>query len=372
MEQKKKAILEMVENGTLTADEAIVLLRNLATDEETAAPVVTEPKEQKQQEEPTAEEQEANDFFEDVKKDFSYLGNQMMKFVQTAVDQVKKADFQSPFGEKTTFERTYPIEVSHLQRVYAEGLNGGIQVKAHDSQDVSVHAKVSFYLDVDEETAVERFEKEFVHTVDGDTLIVESETLRGRVDLTIFVPQSQLDKVTVVSKNGQVAVEGVNTRQLKVETANGKIHCVGNTFEDAKLKTLNGKIYVKNVTGNEIEASALNGTVYLEGHLNEIEAETTNGTISITTTDETARKIEAESFAGGIELFIPKQMAFNGHLETNMGSIQVDVADATVMQEDDHLFKRSTTVQRFEQDQRHTTIKAQTNTGTISFRETLA
>src|SRR4051812_6306909 len=94
MQEERKRILDMVENGTITAQEALALLEELGKQ---SAPIISLEKEEPKQEQTHAQNKHQNaDFIEDLKRDFTVMGERFMQFMQGTVDKMKEFDFEMP------------------------------------------------------------------------------------------------------------------------------------------------------------------------------------------------------------------------------------------------------------------------------------
>ncbi|HEY9582603.1 MAG TPA: DUF4097 family beta strand repeat-containing protein [Savagea sp.] len=377
MEAKKKQILQLVEDGTITAEEAIVLLSKLNdTPEQPKVEEPTLPKqaEQEEQEEQSSQEDpfaEATDrgeqFFRDVKSDVQEIGTQFMKFFQTAVDQVKSFDVNQIFDAKVSFTREFTVK-EPLERLDIEVFHGSVNIVKGTSEETTLFVDAAFFDTADEAKADERFTKEFLYDQQGDTLYIQSQLKTARMNCTLTVPAHLYDKVTVKTWNGAVSIEDLRAKQVKVSTKNGKVHFVNNEFEQAKVETANGKVYARGITGEDLEIETFNGAIYVDGSVEEIEAESVNGPIAITTTHPQARSIEAESFAGAVEIYLPKEASTSGKLQTNVGKLTVDVLNATVEEVQDSLFETEVQFEVEGSSSRRLQVKAKTNAGTITVK----
>lgn len=372
METNKKKILQMVEEGTINAEEALVLLQNL-NKETTSTPSPVEAQKQReeqqhQQTEQSAQQEERSkeeQFFNDVRSEVGEVGAQFMKFFQSAVDQVKQFDMTNPFDAKAKLNRHYPI-TEEVKRIEVELTNGSFTVQRATTDEGSIHVEAAFYNTADEEKAAQLLQREFSALVKGDTLRIVSDMKFAKTDIVLTIPFEAYDKLDVDVWNGAISITDFEAKQLKLLTRNGKVHFVDNVFDRAKIETLNGKVYVKQVRGTELEVETANGAIYVDGHLEEVEAESGNGAIAITTTNERARKVEAESLAGSVELYVPKQIGLEGKIETNIGKLTVDLPEADVSETTDTLLKREV---RFDQAGDVTLkVKASTSAGAITVR----
>ena len=108
MQSKRKRILAMLENGTITTEEALTLLENLgesqvdnnenASELKIEKPQITFEKESEKQSTKNEEKRSASEptqngepsmdeFLEDLRKDFTHVGDRFMQFMQSAVQK---------------------------------------------------------------------------------------------------------------------------------------------------------------------------------------------------------------------------------------------------------------------------------------------
>ncbi|MER2006942.1 MAG: hypothetical protein ABS939_05770, partial [Psychrobacillus sp.] len=106
MQEERKRILDMVENGTITAQEALALLEELGKQATIVTPQVNT---QKFEEEKKTEQvkQGSADFIEDLKRDFTMVGDRFMQFMQGTVDKMKDFEFEMKFNDPVTFEEKF-------------------------------------------------------------------------------------------------------------------------------------------------------------------------------------------------------------------------------------------------------------------------
>ena len=154
MQDERKRILNLVEKGTITAQEALVLLEKL---EQPAAQSVNTQKQNttteqsqfansqsqsdsytneedftKQQDEKFKQNQSSrvdDTFFEDLKKDFTQFSTKFVDLMNTTLSKVKEFDFEKTFMDPTTFEKEEIIEVSDFKNISIDIPNGNIEIK---------------------------------------------------------------------------------------------------------------------------------------------------------------------------------------------------------------------------------------------------
>ena len=135
MQNERKRILAMLENGTISTDEALTLLEKLG-DSKQAEKMDSSQQETFTESEPKVEvfdnektfgekdheskrnrsgQPSMDDFLEDLRKDFTHVGDRFVQFMQTAVQKVKAFDFDSPFGSGVAFTHTMVKNADELK-----------------------------------------------------------------------------------------------------------------------------------------------------------------------------------------------------------------------------------------------------------------
>lgn len=138
MQNERKRILQLVENGTISADEAITLFEALSKQKESTqtvmpvssktqedAPKVEQifeevPKEDQTRRRTTGFEEifgrafsnkDANkkidEFMSDLKEDLSQFSTRMTSLMNSTFTKIKDFDMEFPFGEKVEFDKIY-------------------------------------------------------------------------------------------------------------------------------------------------------------------------------------------------------------------------------------------------------------------------
>lgn len=402
MENERKRILKLVENGTISAEEAIVLLEALTKEKESTQSSKTSlsSKEEEQQtsqennasqqtenaeEETTSKtsgfedifgktfnNKEANkkmdEFMNDLKEDLSNFSNRVMGVMNTTFSKIKDFDLEFPFGEKVQFTKTYAFDAEDIRGLELEIPNGKVEVaKAEDNQFL-VEAKIKAPLnDHDEEKTKAQFEEEFLQLQDGKlTIAVPSKMSQVSVQFT--VPEKQYDVFILRLLNGGITIQELNTKLLKVKTYNGAVKLDQSSFQNANIETGNGAIEVRNVHGEDLEVETVNGRIYIDGHIQEVEAESVNGAVVVTTHAENARKIKAHTVAGAVELYIPKTLSLDGQVTTNFGKADVGLADAVTRIEGDQFLLKTLHFDKIIENANMLKLTGESRTGSIIVR----
>lgn len=358
MQNERKRILTMLENGTISMDEALTLLEKLDVNKKT----VTENVEfrQKQSDESHSADNKqtyageedsrstgkndetppVDEFIEDIRKDFVTVGDRFMQFMQTAVTKMKDFDFDSPFGNSTTFQHTVTKQVEQLDEILIDIDNGSVILQPTDTKEIRAEFTVKSYNSKSEEEAKKEFLNKMICVVDEGKLRVLSDSKFNQVNVDLFIPKQQFEKISVRLLNGNFNLQDASVDRLYAKTANGKVDIERVQFKDAELETGNGSIRLNDSDGEMVEAETINGRVYLSGKLKDVEAKSLNGHVVVTTTDQAAQKINAKTVSGSVELYLPPNVALEGDISTNMGRLDLQLHDITKTVEQEQFLQR--------------------------------
>ncbi|QUW23434.1 DUF4097 family beta strand repeat protein [Sporosarcina sp. Marseille-Q4063] len=393
MQSKRKRILTMLENGTITTDEALTLLEKL-NGEQTTGQGTTEPSQtstegtaqsqaasetsekeatsseqgnektgstqNSEQSEPTGQsgqsgqsgkskqsKQSMDDFLEDLRKDFTNVSDRFMQFMQTAVQTVKEFDIESPFGESVLFSHTINKPMDKIDELLLDIDNGKITVHYTDEKEARAEFSVKAFNNESETKAKEDFLEKVLVVTDENKLRISSKMKMTKVNLDLFLPQKEYKELNVRLMNGSFTMSDAEAKKVHVKTANGKIEISTLKFKTADFETANGEIRLTGLSGEKLSAETLNGRVYIDGDLQEVEAQSLSGHVVVTTTNNQAAKIDAKTMSGSVELYIPNGLSLSGEIASNMGRLDLQLDDVNRTAEQDLLLQRSI---RFKKD----------------------
>lgn len=371
MQNERKRILAMLENGTITTEEALTLLETLgqtAQVENTTGAKQDKIEKQEMEEqyseqkqaksdpfekaENTSEQKESghptmDEFLDDLRKDFTSVGDRFMQFMQTTVQKVKSFDFDSPFGNGVTFNHSITKNASGIDEVIIDIDHGKVTIHTGEMEEVRADFTVKTYNSESEEKAKEDFLDKLLFVNDDGKIRISSDLKMVQVNVELFIPQKEYAKISARLLNGAFKMKDATAEMVKVKTANGKIEIAGLTFKNGEFETVNGAIALNGLTGTTLEAETLNGRVYIDGAVKDVEAQSLNGHVVVTTTDPAAEKIEAKTMSGSVEIYIPAEAALSGEISSNMGRLDLQLNDVNRTVEHEQLLQRSI---RFKKD----------------------
>ncbi|MGI2329399.1 DUF4097 family beta strand repeat-containing protein [Planococcus sp. YIM B11945] len=349
MQSEKERILDMVENGTISAREAVELLRAIDggdsqrdssygrnhrdrdrdrdRDRRGSKRGFFRPEDMIKKFTKDVSRDMSRDFSKNVSKDINQLGDRMMHFVQSSVGKLKTMEFDSPFGEAIQFEHTFTEENTNVSKIIADIANGQLEIFPSQDNMLRAHCTVKAYRSESEEQAKHDFFEKFIFIADDQKLRIISDLKTTQVNIVLYVPTATYDEMIVRLFNGGFSMKRIDSKLIKVKTANGKIDLKTLAFDDAELETANGAIQVMEVTGKVLEAETLNGRIYVDGDIQTIEAKSLNGNVVATSRCKEARKVEAKTLAGNVELYIPSHLPLKGEVSSNLGKLDVLLSD---------------------------------------------
>ena len=396
MQNERERILKLVENGTITAEEAIKLLEALSNQKESTTqslvtPVKEEPKvEQATKEEPIFEEKrkttgfedlfektfnnketnkKMDDFMNDLKDDLSQFSTRMVGLLNSTFSKVKDFDIESPFGEKVEFDNTYAFPASEVSGFNFELANGKIDVVKSMDETVQVDIHVKTTLHGSKEETEAKFTEGLVVLRDGK-LEIATDNKFAQVKVRLAIAEKHYDVFVARLLSGSVAIEELDAKLIKAKTFNGLLRLENAVFAHAELQSTNGAIEVRNAVGDDLEAETANGRIYIDGELKEIEAESVNGHVVVTTKSEKAHKIKARTVAGAVEIYVPKTVALDGRVVSNFGRADVGLSDAVMHDEEEQFLLKSTRFTKQLPDATVLKLVGESRTGTVIVRYT--
>lgn len=377
MQTERERILNMLEAGKITADEAVKLLDVLAKQNESTTQTLWNGSDEEKKQKTTGFEdlfgKESNkkmdEFMNDLKEDLSQFSTRMTGLLNTTFSKVKDFDFDTPFGEKVEFDTTYAYPASEVSSFAVEIANGKVDVvkSVDDTVQIDVHVKTSAQGTAEETEA--KFTAGLV-TLQNGKLEISSDNKFAQVKVRIAVAEKHYDVFVARLLSGSASVEHLDAKLIKVKTLNGLLRLENATVDHAELKSANGAIEVRNVICADVEAETVNGRIYIDGDLEEVEAESVNGHVVVTTKSEHAHKIKARTVAGAVELYVPKTVALDGRVSSNFGKADVGLSDVTVKDEEEQILMKTTRFSKQLEGASVLKLVGESRTGTVLVRYT--
>lgn len=374
---ERQRILKLVEDGKISADEAVKLLEAFSkqqstSDEEQASRGSSSEQKQKGFEDLFSKafnNRKVDEFMRDLRDDLSEFSDKMSTLFNTTLSKVKEADVEFPFGEKIEFDQVYSFAVDQVQSVEVDIPNGKLYVKEATDDFVKVSAHVKTPRKLNEDDTAGRFLEHFVVLKDGK-LDISTQSKFAQVDVRIELPKKAYDVVVTRLFNGSIEMQSFESTLVKAKTYNGSVKAESITFAYADLKTVNGSIEARFIQGDDLEAETANGRIYIDGDVQEVEAESVSGNVAVTTVASKARKVKAKTVAGSVELYVPKTISIDGQAMTSFGKIDVGLADVTTRINDEQLMMKTVHFNKLVEEAALVKVIGESKTGTVIVRYT--
>ncbi|MFS0783632.1 DUF4097 family beta strand repeat-containing protein [Bacillus sp. 1P06AnD] len=361
MNEEKKRILKLVEEGKITSSEALTLLELLEQEQKQ-----TEHKEKEIMNDVSTfvilDEEEKED--QKAQKKVSSAKDMILDFVDNVFNKVKDLDLN--------FSKS--IEISHIfhqtntvfNEINIEVANGNMEFIIWDQPDVKVEVEAKVYRTEDMTEARKILLEEISFDIkDGKLYYIVGQKWM-RVHTKMFLPKETYEKLKVRLFNGSITGEQLDVKQIKAKTANGKIAFTHLEGEEVDLDTANGNIDIQDFSVDTISCETLNGVIKSSGMFGKAEYETFNGGIFIDHFDEKASYIRAKSTTGSIKIIVPDVVRATGEVRANLGGLNVKMDGMNIVEEKTEVIQK---ILKFKNNEQATLdIFADSKTGSITLQ----
>ncbi len=334
MNEERKLILKMVEQGKITADEAAALLEALGEGEGSSA---SEPEEDTW----SRLEKQGEDFAHKVEVAADKFSRSLEDRIDTGVGEtlsaVGRVLSRLPFvsGEES-YEMTREYSGWFAQDaeeipVAIETMNGRLLLEGWEQDHYKIIA-VQRVRAKDRDSA--RAKTVDLGLEDGGEGVQALEIRPPAASeiafsFHLFLPKSRLFKLELLNTNGRTGVEHLWTSDVLVDATNGSISLRHVRGSNIHATTVNGSVQMFGVEGKKIVQRAGNGSAKLQIQAEKVEASTTNGSIRIAPTGIPAEgaSLELAATNGSVRCFVPRDMDLGTKVDavTGVGKAVVDL-----------------------------------------------
>ncbi|MEH7116436.1 DUF4097 domain-containing protein [Neobacillus vireti] len=365
MKEERKRILQMVEDGKLKVDEALILLEELEKAQQSM--------EQKQAQ--IVNELSTAVQFEEAKKEepnqakYQSTKDRIFEFVDLALKKFKDLDLDLNFGHSVDLSHIFHQGEANIKDIDIDVANGAVKIIGWEQPDIRIECQAKVYRVENQDQARQNFLRDVIFTVEHEKLRFSTQQKWMKVEAVVYVPKSIYNRVRVRLFNGPISGEQITVDELRVKTANGKIVLDRFTGKKAEMQTANGKVKLKGSQFDMVEAETIKGAIQLDGEFKKLEMESFNGNISVNLHGTEAEFIQAKTAAGGIDLYIPEGLPVNGNLKTNLGGFHVNLIGIQVLEEKSEIIQKSLHFQSINHQDQLAHIYADTKTGSITIHQ---
>ncbi|PLT32562.1 DUF4097 domain-containing protein [Bacillus sp. V5-8f] len=364
MQEEKKRILQMIQDGELSADAALALLEEL----EKAEQVSTQKEELLMQELLRVDEKEDSyeKFNASFQKKLQSSTEKILDFIDGAIKKLKEADLDFNFGHFIEMSHIFHHSEAYLNEINIEIANGKATLIPWDQQELRVECKAKVYRVKDQDEARKNFLRHVLCEVDRESFHFSSSQKTLKVEADIYVPQAHYENISVKTFNGPICGADLKVDNIKAKTANGSISFNRLLGKTAEFETANGGIHIEHASLEKLEAETLNGTIAADGLLNKVDVQSFSGDILCDLPTAQGEYIHAKTVTGKIYVNIVPGTAVYGQLKSNIGGLSANLPGIQVVEEKNEVVQKVLSFKTGHTAEQVLHIFADTKTGAIS------
>ena len=264
MNQEKLKVLEMLEKGTITAEEALRLIELLQKGEDPLkedepAVKVTEDECDVIDGNHTNQDKEAHKEHKNHEPnlDFSWINDLKNNVIDSAINISRYVGSQTynafGFGRPDQFYSTSCDNIENLKSLKLIGKNDRVEVVGHQEDNIKIEAR--YKLKGDSDLRIEFEEEDGAYKLSYDYNAVHS------MGLCIKVPERQIPYLSVDNKNAEIMLKRVNAEKADLTTKNATIELDTVTGGDLTAETKNARIYVYDISVSKISLKTDNSVI---------------------------------------------------------------------------------------------------------------
>ena len=363
--EERKRILQMVEEGKLTVDEALVLLNELDKSSKSM-----EDKQDKLIKELSTfvqfeEKEKEGPKDQDSQYKFQSTKDKIFEFVDSAVKKIKDFDLDLNFGKHIEISHIFQQTDAVVKQIDVDVANGNIRVQPWDQKDIRVECKAKVYRVDTQEEAKTIFLKDVVFNIVDESLRFSTGQKWMKLDTVIYIPQVQYEKVSIRMFNGSIEGQDLSIDKFKAKTANGKIKMDGIKSGNIEAETANGAILLNKIEVKELEAETINGAIKVDGDFHKAELQSFNGDVECKSFGTSCETIDIKTTTGGISVYVPEYVTVQGELKSNLGHFRVDLEGIQIVEEKSELIQKTLNFKSVRDSVNNIRLYADSKTGTI-------
>lgn len=391
--EEHKMILKMIEDGKISAEEGLQLLKALREDPTEDKPNDSAPEEQRTgyerkgphsdtgtfKEDPEANKKETDHYlsrdvnwdargYRKAEEKITTFASRFSEFVEDAVHKIKEFDLDFNFGSSVEVQHIFQEKNTTVKDIDIHIENGSIVFRPWEEDDVRVECNVKVYKVSDTDEARRVFLDEAGFSLNNDKLRLHAKKKSMKVNTIIYVPRHKLEKIQFYAFNGKISGENVTVKSLEAKTVNGRISFEEIGAKDVRLETVNGTISVSRLEADQCDTKTVNGTIAIKTVKGDFDGETLNGTVYYTLLEPENARAYIKTTTGSVEILVPDNVKTEGELKTTVGGIQCELPEMTVIDEKKDFANKKMTFLANKNETAHFYIEAEATTGAISIK----
>lgn len=375
MREEKQKILDMVANGSITPEEAIMLLECLeepaAKTEESADTTVSEAaptviqtdtpaaepaaSEKPQEPDPSVKENTYTPPQSQTYQGHPYAPPEPPKDTGYYTHPPQAADFpeftweSEPEPPQNCYRYDYVVPDSSIQSIKISWINGPVVVRPYDGDDIKVTEYCKQELSTQDVLSIAVVNGALQIKWDSGDRLLSFARMIGKSFLTkhliVEIPQAianQLGELDCTNISGRLYCSQIVAGRAKLSSTSGKIYAGGIGAQNLKLSSVSGSVHLANCSAETLNASSTSGSVFAEGFSSNIAGfDTVSGRITISGNASNIKantvsgklqallhsmpgRIKMDSVSGRIMMTIPENEGFTVKYSSLSGILQSD------------------------------------------------
>lgn len=147
---------------------------------------------------------------------------------------------------------------------------------------------------------------------------------RGKVKLTVVLPNDYNDNLKIVSSSGDVRASGLELQNLDIKLSSGDLNTENITGESVKLSASSGDMELKNVAVEDMDVVLSSGSLEIDGFIGRLNGRLSSGSVDMKI-DKLIDDIKFKLSSGNIKIdFAKKVLDAELDLRTSSGDVEVN------------------------------------------------
>lgn len=344
----KTRILDMLQQGKITVDEAVMLLE--AIGEKNAAEYA---KNYRKGNKKTEWDEKSTKVLEDVGKKINYFIENLGQYVNEGISKVGEmsSSFVGFGGRRYRFEDKQSGVIKDGATLKIRS-NGPVDIKGIDSSTNEFQIELIKMVRAEDEKKAEVIAKDSLNLT----------TSENEISLELFDNQELWLETTIyLPRHFQYSIE--------VHSINGRLVLNDLDLTNGNLETVNGRILVEKCGAGSLELKTLNGSIDIAGDFDTLDASTHNGSVEYSL-KESNSKASLKSTNGPVRVRLPINQSFDYNIEasTGWGKIIIDLPlkDLKINRDGDNYLQATTMSHFMVPKEQLIKLKAVTSNGSIT------
>ena len=320
MTDRKAEILKQLEQGKISADEALALLNQQPNTPGPTPPPTEEIPRQEYYHEPQYSEPEPGW----VESLFDWVGGA----VQNVAEEIDGWDISANISDimNGTYSNNKIREVftsnpvlQGLAVVTIVGKHAKVEVQGYDGNCVRVECVYN---------ARRPNTEVYLHEENGRIELVYDEKMIRSMNVLCHVPYTTIGELRIATKNDTIKIFDVNCNNLMAANRNASIKAGGVTATSIAMETTNDNIKIENIRAYNASLKSTNARIHVEHvDISHLKMVTTNaglkfkGSLFAADSWTGERIIEASTTNAGVSIFVPTDAALKLDAATRGGGV---------------------------------------------------